>query len=102
MLPMQKLQFFGNKNIFGTSIMKARDRMQISQHDLAVKMQLMNLNIDQQTISKIECNRRIITDFEFACFCEILNLNSEELLQEFLKYYENQSSNPPRTRSGAR
>lgn len=52
MLPMQKLQFFGNKNIFGTSIMKARDRMQISQHDLAVKMQLMNLNIDQQTTAR--------------------------------------------------
>ena len=50
-------------------------------------MQTMNVNIDQQMISKIENNARIVTDYELACFCEILNISEKELLSDFYENY---------------
>lgn len=46
-------------------------------------MQILNVNIDQQMISKIENNKRIVTDYELACFCKILNVDEKELLQDY-------------------
>ncbi len=46
-------------------------------------MQTMNVNMDQQMISKIEKNQRQVTDFEFACFCKCLQITAEELLRDF-------------------
>ena len=50
-------------------------------------MQVMNVNIDQQMISKIERNRRFVTDFELACFCRILGVTLEEMLSDFYEKY---------------
>ena len=48
----------------------------------------MNVSMDQQMISKIENNMRIVTDYELACFCQILNISPEELLKDFCEYLE--------------
>ena len=50
------------------------------------KMQVMNVNMDQQMLSRIENNLRIVTDYELACLCRILNVTERELLADF---YEN-------------
>lgn len=34
-------------------------------------------------ISKIENNSRVVTDYELACFCHILKVDANEILQEF-------------------
>ena len=47
----------------------------LSQSQLAAKMQTMNVNMDQQMISKIENNARFVTDYELACFCLILEID---------------------------
>ena len=49
-------------------------------------MQVMNVNMDQQMLSRIENNLRIVTDYELACLCRILNVTERELLADF---YEN-------------
>ena len=46
-------------------------------------MQVLGVNIDQQAISNIENNRRIVTDYELACFCKALRCTERDLLQEF-------------------
>lgn len=43
-------------------------------------MKIYNRNMDQQMISKIENNSRIVTDYELACFCQILGVDVNELL----------------------
>ena len=40
-------------------------------------------HIDQQMISKIERNARIVTDYELACFCKALKVTIDEMLQDF-------------------
>lgn len=79
---MKQITFNGNKNIIGKRLSELRKERGLSQNDLAAKMQLLNVNIDQQMISKIEKNNRQVTDYELACFCKCLNVTADEILEE--------------------
>ena len=50
-------------------------------------MQILGTNIDQQAISNIENNKRVVTDFELACFCKALRCTERELLQDYYEKY---------------
>ena len=80
---MKKMAFNDNKNVICRQLKAARIHAGLSQNQLAAKMQLLNINIDQQIISRIEHNKRIVTDYELACFCEILAVDEKTLLQDF-------------------
>ena len=79
---MKKIEFNNNKNIISARLKQARKEKNLSQSELAAKMQLCNINIDQQMISKIEKNMRQVTDYEVACLCKCLGVSSEWLLQD--------------------
>ncbi|MCI8704549.1 MAG: helix-turn-helix transcriptional regulator [Anaerotignum sp.] len=80
---MRKIDFHQNRNIIHKKLRDARIAKKLSQEELAAQMQLMNVNIDQQMISKIENNKRIVTDYELVCFSRILEVEPEELLSDF-------------------
>ena len=79
---MKKIEYNSNRNIIHNQLKMARNRVNMSQSELAAKMQVLNVNIDQQMISKIEKNMRIVTDYELACFCRILNVSAKDMLQD--------------------
>lgn len=83
---MKQITFNGNKNIIGKRLAELRKECGLSQNELAAKMQLMNVNFDQQMVSKIEKNQRQVTDYEFALFCKCLNVTPTELLKYFNEY----------------
>lgn len=83
---MKQITYNGNKNITSKMIAEYRKKEKLSQGELAAKMQLLNVSIDQQMISKIEKNQRQVTDYEFACFCKCLNVSPNELLKCFDEY----------------
>ncbi|WP_368220940.1 helix-turn-helix domain-containing protein, partial [Anaerotruncus rubiinfantis] len=56
---MNKVQYYGDKNIVHRRIKETRTAGKISQEELAARMQSLNVNMDQQMISKIEKNNRI-------------------------------------------
>lgn len=85
---MKKIAFNNNKNIISEQLKIARIKKRLSQKELAAKMQLMNVSMDQQMISKIENNMRIVTDYELACFCRILGIGAEEMLKDFCEFLE--------------
>lgn len=80
---MRKLLYNENKNMISRQLKQARIKKGLSQRGLAAKMQLMNISMDQQMISKIENNMRVVTDFELACFSRVLGVSMEELLKDF-------------------
>ncbi len=84
---MKQISFWGNKNVIGERLSKIRQQKHISQAALAAKLQLLNINIDQQMISKIEKNQRQVTDYEFAGFCVCLDVKFDELLGDFKEKY---------------
>ena len=77
---MKKICFYGNKNIIAENLKELRFKKGLSQNDLAAKLQTMNVNIDQQMISKIEKNKRQVTDFELACISKCLSITPNELM----------------------
>lgn len=84
---MKKILFNENKNVVGDALKQWRVKRKLSQQQLAAKMQTMGVSIDQQMISKIESNSRLVTDYELACFCLVLQTTPNELLAEFFKKY---------------
>ena len=77
---MKKICYYNNKNIISTKLKELRETQRLSQNELAAKLQTMNVNIDQQMISKIEKNNRQVTDYELACICKCLNTTPNDLL----------------------
>lgn len=93
---MAKLPFDENKrNIISKSLKLARVKNNITQGELASRMQTQGVNIDQQMISKIERNQRIVTDYELACFCLALETSAEKLFEDFYEEYKDQLYRKP-------
>ena len=78
---MRVMRFKGEKNLIHMQLQLMRVRRDLSQRELAAQMQILGTNIDQQAISSIENNKRVVTDFELACFCKALCCTESELLQ---------------------
>ena len=85
---MKQIIFNNNKNIISGKIKEFRIKQNITQGDLAARMQVLGVNIDQQAISRIEKNQRQVTDYELACFCKCLDVKPDALLSDFEKYFE--------------
>ena len=82
-LNMKAIKFYGHKNMIYPLLGQLRENKNYSQELLASKMQLLGVGIDQQAISKIENDKRIVTDFELICICKILNVEAKYLTKDF-------------------
>lgn len=82
---MKKIEYNSNKNIISEQIKFFRKQRGLSQSDLAAQLQILNVNIDQQMISKIEQNKRQVTDYELACLCHCLSVTPNDLLLNFIQ-----------------
>ena len=59
---------------------KIQNEMQISQRELADRMQLVGIDIDNNAIQRIECGKRFVTDIELIVFAKVFNVKFKELL----------------------
>ena len=76
-----KIYFYdGKANISGRRIKFLREQAELSQEQLAVKLELSGLQLSQKSISRIEQGQRLITDFELMKLAEILKVNVYYLL----------------------
>ena len=80
---MKKIEYFNNKNIIFRQLKELRRKARFSQALLATKMQVLNINIDQQMISRIENNQRLVTDYELAALCKIFKVETSALLKDY-------------------
>ena len=70
----------GKKNISGKRIREARLKLQLSQIDLAAKMQLEGITIERDSISRIEIGTRFVPDYEIPLFAKVLHVSVDWLL----------------------
>lgn len=70
----------GLNNICGKNIAYFRMKMNLSQRELADKMQLTGIDINKNAIQRIECGKRFVTDIEIIAFTKVFNITFEELL----------------------
>lgn len=79
---MKSPGYKGKRNIIAKRLIEARKKAGLTQDDLAARLQVREVSIDQQTISKIELNQRAVTDYEVAIICESLKISPEWILGE--------------------
>ena len=77
---MKIYDFNGSKNICGKRIKEARKSQGLSQEMLAAKLQVEGINIERDSISRIEIGTRFVADYELLILCKILNVSPEYLL----------------------
>lgn len=77
---MKIYDFNGSKNISGERIKEARKRLQLSQEMLAAKLQVEGVNIERDSVSRIEIGTRFVADYEIVALCRILGVTPEYLL----------------------
>ena len=77
---MKIYDFNGSKNISGERIKEARKRLQLSQEMLAAKLQVEGVNIERDSVSRIEIGTRFVADYELFALCRILNVSPNYLL----------------------
>lgn len=69
-------------NISGYKIKERREALKWSQEQLAAKIQLLGLNMTQQSISRVEKGDRLVADFELKYFAQALDVSILYLLDE--------------------
>lgn len=84
---MNEIIFYGNKNVICKNLRRLRKMRGLTQEQLAARMQVMNVNMTQRLVSRIEHNLRIVTDYELACFCRALGVTEREMLSDFYEQY---------------
>ena len=77
---MKIYDYNGKKNISGDRIREARQKMRLSQTDLAARMQVEGVLIERDSISRIEIGARFVPDYELPVFAKVLNVSVDCLL----------------------
>ncbi len=72
---MRLLTLEGKCNICGERVRLAREKLSLSQEDLAAKVQLKGHSLTQKAISRIETGVRIVPDYEIPLLAAALNVN---------------------------
>ena len=72
----------GNKNLISENLKELRHKRAISQRDLAKLLQLTGCDMDKNVITRIETQKRYVTDIEIKKLCQVLDTTFEELTND--------------------
>ena len=71
----------GRNNVCGTNVAAIRKSMNISQRELADRLQLHGLDVDKNAVQRIEAGKRFVTDIELIALAAVLKVKIDELLE---------------------
>lgn len=77
---MKIYEFEGKSNISGERVKISRKRMGINQSQLAARLQVKGIQLNQKAISRIETGERVIADYELIYLAKALNVDPLWLL----------------------
>ena len=72
----------GKKNLISENLVALRQKRMLSQRDLAKLLQLAGCDMDRNVITRIETQKRYVTDIELQKLCQVLDTTFEELTKE--------------------
>lgn len=72
---MKIYDYNGKKNISGDRIRQARVVQRMRKEDLAAKLQIAGVNMERDSISRIEIGTRFVSDFELKVFAKVLGVS---------------------------
>ena len=77
---MKIYDYDGKKNICGARVHEARRQMKLTQSELAAKLQIAGIEIERDSISRIEIGTRFVADYELREIANILEVSVNWLL----------------------
>ena len=77
---MKIYAYNGRCNVSGQRIREVRERMKLSQDQLAARMQVQGVPLTQKAISRIETGERVVADYELMLLAKALNTSVTVLL----------------------
>lgn len=84
----QRKTAYGTKNISGANIERYRKAMGMKQSTLVSRMQLMGVDINPSSLSKLEGQTRAACDVELKAIASILGVTVDDLMTPY-------TSDPP-------
>lgn len=78
---MKIYDYNGKKNICGDRVHEARCRLRLTQSDLAAQLQVAGINIERDSISRIEIGTRFVADYELRELAKLLKVSVAWLLE---------------------
>lgn len=72
---MKIYDFSGKSNASGERVRIAREKNGISQSQLAARLQVEGIQLNQKAISRIETGERIVADYEVIYLAKALNVD---------------------------
>lgn len=73
-----------DKNIIANRLKALREYYGYSQRDLADQLQLADFDVDKNMITRIETNKRYVSDFEIKALAEFFDISYSFLLDGVL------------------
>lgn len=71
----------GEKNLIGERLKMLRNKNGLSQRALADKLQLLGIDMDKNVITRIETNKRYVTDIELKALCDVFKVSYQFLIE---------------------
>lgn len=72
----------GDRNLVSRRLIELRRERKLSQRDLARMLQLAGYDIDKNVITRIETNKRYVTDIELRALRQVLGVSYDYLIDE--------------------
>ena len=70
----------GEKNLISKRLIELRRQHKMSQRALAYQLQLNGYDMDKNVITRIETNKRYVTDLELKALCDIFQVSYAYLI----------------------
>ena len=70
----------GEKNLVSNRLIELHRQQGLSQRDLAHKLQLAGYDMDKNVITRIETNKRYVTDIELRALSQVLGVSYAYLI----------------------
>ena len=70
----------GEKNLISRQLIELRRRNDYSHRDLAYQLQLAGYDMDKNVITRIETNKRYVTDLELKALSEVFQVSYDYLI----------------------
>lgn len=77
---MRIYKYKGKCNASGQTIRALRKKTGITQSQLAARLQVEGIDLEQVAISRIEKGERVVADYELRTFAKVFHVKMEDLV----------------------
>ena len=78
---MKIYDFNGRKNCCGDRVREARQKLRLSQTDLAARLQIEGVIMVRESVSRMEKGTRFVADYEVVTLAKVLHVSVGWLLE---------------------